>query len=114
MTPRLIKIFSALALAFLLAPLSIEAIQIDNPLKYNTFQKLIEAIIKFLAFQLGPAVAAIMIIVAGYYFVTAAGDPEKIQTAKRIILWTLIGLLVLFCATGLIELLKTVIGLRNP
>jgi len=55
-----------------------------------------------------------MIIVAGYYFVTAAGDPEKIQTAKRIILWTLIGLLVLFCATGLIELLKTVIGLRNP
>jgi len=49
-----------------------------------------------------------MIIVAGFYFITATGDPAKIDTAKKIILWTLIGLLVVISAKGLIALFKEI------
>ena len=71
-------------------------VQIPNPLVYEKFEFLLDAIITFLAFYLGPPIAAIMLIVAGFYFVTAAGDPAKIEQAKKMIIWTLIGLLILF------------------
>lgn len=51
-------------------------------------------------------VAAIFIIVAAYHFVTAAGDPEKIKTARHFVLYALIGVLVAFMATGLVKLVE--------
>lgn len=111
MTRSLSKLLILLSV-FVFIPSVVLSIELINPLRYNTFEELIEAIINFLAFGLAPPIAAIMIIVAGFYFVTAAGDPAKIETAKKIILWVLIGLLVLFCAKGLIALFKTIVGIK--
>jgi hypothetical protein len=55
-------------------------------------------------------VAAIFIIIAGYNFVTAGGDPGKIKTAKDYILWALIGVLVSFAARGLVGLIRVIAG----
>jgi len=40
------------------------------------------------------AFAALMIVVAGFTFVTAQGDPEKVKTARNFVLWALVGVLV--------------------
>jgi len=81
---------------------------IPNPLRACTFQELIYNIIDFL-FALAIPLATLMIIVSAFYFVTAAGNPEQITTAKNIILWTLIGFLVILMAKGLVWFLMEVV-----
>lgn len=111
---RLSKILILLLLTFFLAPLSVNgAVNIENPLSSNTFTELLDKIIDFI-FYIGVfGVAPLMIIIAGFFFVTAAGEPEKITRAKQMILWVLIGLLVLFCAKGLITLFKEIVGVEE-
>ncbi len=54
-------------------------------------------------------VAAIFIIIAGYFFVTAAGDPEKTKRARDFIMYALIGVLVGFVAKGLVALVGIIV-----
>lgn len=107
MKKRLFKLLILLLLISVLVPSLTEGVEIDNPLKSDTFQEFIYKLIDFI-FWLAIAIAPIMIIVAGFYFVTALGDPEKINTAKKIVIWTLIGLLIIFCAKGLIKLFEDI------
>ena len=55
-------------------------------------------------------IAAIFIIIAGYYFVVAQGDPEKTKTARLFVLYALIGVLIGFLAKGLVILVGTILG----
>lgn len=80
-------------------------ISIPNPLNADTFAELIDALVNII-FYLAIVIAPLMIIVAGFYFVTAAQNPNQINTAKQIILWTLIGLMIVICAKGIINLFK--------
>jgi len=50
--------------------------------------------------------AAIFIIIAGFFFVTAMGDPEKVKSARNFVLWALIGVAVGIAAKGLIILVE--------
>jgi len=54
-------------------------------------------------------VAAIFIIIAGFLFVTAMGDPEKVKTARNFILWALIGVLVALASKGLVLLIRSIV-----
>lgn len=109
------KYLSLILLIVIFVPLTVEAkiVTIDNPLKADTFAELIDAVINII-FTLALAIAPIMIIVAGFYFITAAGDMEKINMAKKMILWTLIGLLVVMSAKGFIMLFGEVFGVKTP
>ncbi len=91
----------------------VDAVEIENPLGSTTFHGFIEKIIDFI-FNVALAIAPIMIIVSGFYFVTAEGEPAKIETAKQIILWTLVGLLIIFLAKGLIKFLAQIFGINTP
>lgn len=104
-------IFFSLVITALIVPAVSVAVEITNPLQYDTFKELIEAIANFL-FNVALGVAPIMIIIAGFYFITAAGDTAKITTAKNIILYTLIGLLVILLSKGLIALLKSALQVK--
>ena len=80
-----------------------------NPLACNTIPECIEKIIGFI-FWVAMAIVPIIIIIAGFLFLTSGGDPEKVRTAKGIILWAVIGLFIILLAKGIISLIKTVIG----
>lgn len=55
-------------------------------------------------------VAALAIVVAGYYFVTAQGDPEKVKAARNFVLYALVGVAVAVAARGLVALVKELMG----
>lgn len=55
------------------------------------------------------AVAGIAIVIAGYYYVTAAGNPEQITKARNFILYALIGVLVGLLARGMVSLVQTIV-----
>ena len=80
-----------------------------NPLACATFPECIEKIIGFVLW-VATAIVPIMIIVAGFLFLTSGGDPEKARTAKRIIFWTVIGLAIILLAKGIISVIKQIIG----
>ena len=107
------KYLSLILLIVIFIPLTVGAVTIDNPLAADSFADLIDAIIDII-FYLAIFVAPIMIIVAGFYFITAAGEPEKINIAKKMILWTFIGLLIVFLAKGLIVFFAEMFGVQIP
>lgn len=71
-------------------------ITIDNPLgdKVNNLPSFIYMILD-IVFQIGAVFAVLAIIYVGFMFVSARGDPEKLQTARRAFLWTVIGIALL-------------------
>ena len=83
------------------------AVCIENPIKAETFEELINAIIDFL-WMFGIAVVPMVIIIAGYFFITSAGDPAKVSQAKKMVLYALIGLLIIGMAKGIVTLIQEV------
>jgi len=109
---RIKKLIFVLVIFAFLFPLITEGqiVEIKNPIEADNFWELLDALIDVI-FILSIPVGVIMFIVAGFYFVTAAGDPEKITTAKKMVLYTLVGLLIVFCAKGLVILLIKALGI---
>ena len=84
-------------------------ITIPNPLEgtAGNFPDLI-TLIATVIFNVSLWIAPLMIIIAGYYWTTAGGNPNQINTAKQILMWTLIGLAISFSALGIIELFESI------
>lgn len=93
----------------LLIPALAGAIQIDNPLDYDTFEELIEHIIGFL-FAITLALVPALVLFGAFYILTAGGDPSRVQKGQKIILYAVIGLAVMLFARGIISLLRYVLG----
>lgn len=52
-------------------------------------------------------VAVVVIIVAGYMYITAAGDEAKIKKATTTLTWAIVGLIVAFVAMLLVQFVMT-------
>ncbi|MBU4481104.1 hypothetical protein KKH59_02195, partial [Patescibacteria group bacterium] len=50
---------------------------------------------------LAMALAVLMLVIAGFIFLTAGGEPQKVNTAKTLILYTLIALLIIILAKAI-------------
>ncbi len=64
--------------------------QLKNPLKSSTFPALVENVAKIVA-EIGFPIAVIALIYAGFLFVTARGNEKKLEDAKRVFFWAMIG-----------------------
>jgi len=92
-------------------PIVVSAVEFQNPLEYETFGELIDAIIQFI-FYIAVVVAPLMVIIGAFYLLTAGGDPKKIGTGKNIIIYTLIGLAIVMLARGLLAMIESIIGVK--
>ena len=104
-----LKIIFSILLFFLLIPLFTKAITFENPFETKSFEELIDVVINFI-FWAAMAIAPIMIIVAAFYFLTSGGNPEKVNIAKKIILFTFIGLFIVLLGRGIVAIIKQVLG----
>ncbi|KPJ55221.1 hypothetical protein AMJ47_01830 [Parcubacteria bacterium DG_72] len=100
-----------LIILLLLVPLSVfgQIVTIDNPLSSSDILVIIGRIINWI-FTISLFLAVIMYIISGIRFLTAAGDPEKINTAKKMALWVTIGLMIVIAAKGIVVLIGTILG----
>ena len=72
--------------------------KIINPFKQETIPELIETIVKEILVPVGTAVAVVMIIYAGFLYVTAGGNETQIKKAHDALLWAVIGAAILLGA----------------
>jgi len=93
-------------------PWGLGEFKIENPLAADTFEEVLDRLINFI-FWVGITVAPVMLIIAGFMLVTALGDPKRVETAKKMILYTLIGLAIVILAKGLIAVLKSILGVTG-
>ena len=54
--------------------------------------------------------ALIVIVIAAFTFVTAAGEPTKVQTARNLIIYAIIGIVVAIAARGIISYIRANVG----
>lgn len=81
-----------------------------NPL--NTTTTITGLIYKILAFLLKIAVpiTAIMIVWAGFLFVTSAGNEAKVKSAQKTLIWAIVGLAVVLLAQSVPGIIKEFLG----
>lgn len=73
-------------------------------------QDLFDAVITFLYYVAGPIVV-IMIILAGLFFLFARDQADKINTAKKILTYALIGFAIILIGRGFIALIESILAL---
>lgn len=92
------------------APAPVPKIVIKNPLKVgNTVMDVIVAILNNIVLPIGAVLVVLYIIYAGFTFVTAQGKPKEIEEAKKRLLWSLIGALILLGAVAISKVVCTTI-----
>jgi hypothetical protein len=100
------------SLSALLLPIAASAqMQGTAPGGYGTvgsLQQLINALENAAGLVFG-AIAVIMFIIAGIYFLTAGGEPEKVQKARSAFLWGIAGVVVGILAFSIIAVVGSVI-----
>lgn len=78
----------------------------ENPIEADNFYDLVQKIITYI-FWISFPIAIFMLIMAGFYFVTAMGNEKQITTGKNILLYTFIGILIIILAKGVVELIQS-------
>lgn len=86
---------------------------IPNPARADDLAEFLEEIADFLLFLAIP-VAIFFVIYAGFLFVTAQGNEEQIKTAKKVLIWSLIGVAVLLGAKVIAYAIKGTVELLRP
>lgn len=75
---------------------------------FTVLQNIINA-----ALILSAVVAVILIMYAGYQFVTSSGDKEKVDGARKRITYAIIGLVVIIFAFAIINLISQITGVET-
>lgn len=77
-------------------------VRIDNPLETDDFTTLIT---NFLQWLLGIAggVALLMLIYGGIIYITSTGDQQKMESGKRIVTWTIFGLIIILVSFSILQ-----------
>jgi hypothetical protein len=85
-------------------------IKITNPLGDEvTPQKLIGKIIEA-ALGIVGSIALLMFIYGGFTWMLAAGNAEAVSKGKNILIWSVIGLVIIFSSYALVKFVFTSIG----
>jgi amino acid permease len=93
------------------------SIKLVNPLRGNdgirSLPDLVNALLR-IVLTIGTPIIALAIIYAGFQFVTAQGNPEKLTKARRTFMWVLIGAGILLASYVIAEaIVGTVKAIRG-
>ncbi len=86
------------------------SLEFKNPLAAKDLRELINALLVWI-FWLAIPTAVIMIVFAGITMMGSQGDPEKFSQGKKILLWAVVGLAVIFIGEGFIALIRSILNL---
>lgn len=110
------KIHSFLLSAFavlLFTPSLVSAATLTNPIAYTTVYEFVRAMLGVVV-RIGVLVLGIMIVYSGFLFVTAQGNTQKLEEAKKSFIWVVIGGAIVLGAWGLSLAIADVISVIAP
>ena len=83
------------------------SVTIANPISTDDFTELVT---NFLQWLLGIAgsIALLMLIYGGITYITSAGDQQKAETGKKIVMWTLFGLIIILASYSIIRVVEDI------
>ncbi len=86
-------------------------IKITNPLKVgDKLTDIIVAVLNNVVMPIAAVAAVLYIILAGFKYVSARGNPAKIQSAHQNLLWALVGTGILLGAAGISRVLQNTVN----
>jgi len=77
---------------------------LDNPLSIDSPQALIGKVINSVLGVVG-SIALLMFVYGGLVWMTSSGNQEKVKKGRDIIVWSAIGLAIIFASYGLVRVL---------
>lgn len=79
---------------------STNVLNIENPLGTTSdITTLVKNILNFL-WKLAWVIAPILVVYAGFLYITSAGNEEKVKTAQKTLIWALVGFAVVLIASS--------------
>lgn len=84
------------------------SINISNPIATSDFSVLVSNFLKWILSVAG-ALTLLMLITGGVFYITSSGNEQKIETAKKMIIWTILGLMLILASYSIIVVLDTVL-----
>ncbi len=81
---------------------------IKNPLKYESVPEIIKEISELLK-VVALGIGVIMIIYGGIMIMTAAGSEEKVTKGKKTLMWTVIGVAIVYLVDFLVGFIKEIL-----
>lgn len=82
---------------------------ICNPWRATTVEGLIENVINFI-FYIATAITPVLVLYGAFTFITSGGEVDKVNKAKKIIWYTIIGYAIVLFSRGLASLLEQALG----
>lgn len=110
MNKKIILLYIFIGL-FGLASFALAQVTIKNPLSAENFGQLLLQIAGAVGLLVG-TLGTIMIIVAGIFYLTSAGSPERMKTAKTALVYAIAGIAIGIAATTIVEVIKSVLGAK--
>lgn len=102
------KTISLITLSMILLASKVNAgSTLENPLKAGSVPGLIGIVIKALLGMTG-SIALLMFIYGGFMWLTSGGDKGKIDTGKKTIIYSVLGIVVIFTAYAVIKLVFSI------
>jgi len=100
-----------IALIFILIPIFVAfALNIHNPFDpISDINSLLKNIIGFLI-VLSIPISMIIVVYAGFLYITSAGNEDKIKTAQKTLTWALIGFAIVLIARGVPALIQEILS----
>jgi hypothetical protein len=83
-------------------------VNITNPIATSDFSVLVSNFLKWILSVAG-ALTLLMLITGGVFYITSSGNEQKIETAKKMIIWTILGLMLILASYSIIVVLDKVL-----
>lgn len=78
------------------------SVALTNPISASNFPELLKSITTVVASLIG-GLATIMIIIAGFFFLTSAGIPSRVETGKKALFFAIMGIVIALIAGPIVN-----------
>ena len=103
----------AAALAVLILPFVTTAQGLQNPLRFGTLSEFLNAVLNAVILIAFP-VLVLFLVYAGFLFISAQGNDQKLSQARTVFLWTLIGALLILGSKALAIAINSTVQQITP
>ena len=84
------------------------SVALPNPAGFKSFPELLCLLARFI-FMLSVPIVILMFLYGGFLFLTSAGSPERIRSAKNVLVYAVVGIIIAIAAQGIVLVVSSFI-----